>query len=248
MALRRHYVVRKSCRKIHVRGVILFWSEIGTVRAVRQVREFVAENVPQNHAEHEEDEDDDAHHLQLGLPMLHFPVLQDDDADEESRYGPHEVRHVAHLDVARHVAVVDGDAGVDDPVREHGDEPYESDNVAVLGARGFAGAEALLHDDDVLLPVEDERGEVRGDEGVHASGGARQKDVGVDGRGAERAGHDAEDVDEAHPERAVTQLQRKADEELHDHVEQDVLNSLRETNLLDFRVSRCVSCRTQDWT
>ena len=100
--------------------------------------------------------------------------------------------------------------------------------MAVLGARGLAGAEALLHDDDVLLPVEDERGEVRGDEGVDAPGGAGQKDVGVDGRRAEGAGHDAEDVDEAHPQRAVTQLQREADEELHDHVEQNVLNSWRE--------------------
>ena len=123
MAIRSHYATGKSRREIHIRGVILFWSKVGTVRAVGQVRELVAENVPQNHAEHEEEEHYEAQHLQLGLPVLHLPVLQDDDADEETRYGSHEVRHVAHLDVARHVAVVDGDAGVDDPVREHGDEP-----------------------------------------------------------------------------------------------------------------------------
>ena len=78
------------------------------------------------------------------------------------------------------------------------------------------------------LPIEDECGKVGGDEGIDAPGGAGQKDVWVDGRGAEGAGHHAEEVDQAHPQRAVAQLQRQADEELHHHVEQDVLDSWAE--------------------
>jgi hypothetical protein len=116
-------------------------------------------------------------------------------------------------------------ACVDNSISEDSDEPDKSDDVSVLGARGLSPPKSLLHDDNVLLPIEDQSSEVGGDEGVDTARGAGQEDVRIGGAGAERAGNDAEHVDEANAKRPVTQLKGEADKQLHQHVEQDVLDS-----------------------
>ena len=78
------------------------------------------------------------------------------------------------------------------------------------------------HNQHVLLPVEDEGGEVGEDEAVHAPAGARQVDVGVEAGCGEGAGKDAHDVDEGRPDGALAALERQADSELHDDVEDNV--------------------------
>ena len=78
------------------------------------------------------------------------------------------------------------------------------------------------HDQHVLLPVEDEGGEVCEDEAVHAPTGPRQVDVWVKAGSGEGTGKDAHDVDEGCPDGALAALEGEANSELHDDVEDNV--------------------------
>ena len=78
------------------------------------------------------------------------------------------------------------------------------------------------HDQHVLLPVEDEGGEVCEDEAVHAPAGPSQVDMGVQAGGGEGASEDAHDVDEGRPDGALAALEGQPDSELHDDVEDEV--------------------------
>ena len=75
----------------------------------------------------------------------------------------------------------------------------------------------------VLLPVEDEGGEVGRDEGVHPAAGTGQGGVGVEHRGAQGAEHHAAGVDQPDTPEAVGHLERDPDEQLHQQVEHDVI-------------------------
>ena len=78
------------------------------------------------------------------------------------------------------------------------------------------------HDQHVFLPVEDQGGQVGQDQAVHAPTSPRQVDMGVEAGCGEGACEDAHDVDEGGPDGALAALERQADSELHDDVEDNV--------------------------
>ena len=155
--------------------------------------------VEDDHHQYQQQIGDQGNPPEHALPAQQAQVSQRHVTNEEASQGAGQVRRVGHL-VARlgAVPVVDGHADVGAGEQQQERQPHERQ----------------LH----FGPVQDQVGEVGGDERVHAPGGSGQEHARVEHRRSQRPGEDARHVHDADPPPLVNQLQRQADDQLDEEV------------------------------
>ena len=128
---------------------------------------------------------------------------------------PHEARSIRFVRAQPHV---NGQRDVMHGQEDDEDQPDDPGQRLVDHLLDLDGA--------VLLPVQDEGGQVRGDQGVDPARGPSDVGLGVGDRGAQRPGENPAQVDQRDPEGAcpagLLHLEADADDDLHDHVEDKV--------------------------